>query len=286
MTYRGRFAPSPTGDLHEGSLLAAVASWLRARQQGGAWLVRVDDIDPPREVPGSAASIQSTLASLALHPDEPVWLQSTRHSAYRDAFESLRTAGLVYACWCSRADLAATGGIHRGSCLSPPCDREPAWRLRAGDAVVAWHDLVAGEQAWPVADGGDFVVLRADGLWSYQLACAVDDAAQGISEVVRGRDLIDSTPRQILLQRLLGLPAPAYAHLPLLVDTSGGKLAKSTQAPAVDADGLPALRRTLARLGLPGAPDEDAATMLGWALRRFDLASLAGKVAIHMAEPL
>ena len=213
-----------------------------------------------------------------------MWFQSTRHAAYRDAFDRLRRSGLVYACWCSRADLAATGGIHRGSCLSPPRDREPAWRLRVGDAVIAWHDLVAGPQAWPVADGGDFVVLRADGLWSYQLACAVDDAAQGISEVVRGRDLIDSTPRQILLQRQLSLPTPAYAHLPLLVDASGGKLAKSTHAPAVD--GLPTLRRTLARLGLPGAPDGDAATMLGWALPRFDLASLAGKVAIHMAEPL
>ncbi|WP_250633748.1 tRNA glutamyl-Q(34) synthetase GluQRS [Pinirhizobacter soli] len=286
MSYRGRFAPSPTGDLHEGSLLAAVASWLRARQQGGTWLVRVDDIDPPREVPGSTASILSTLASLALHPDEPVWLQSTREGTYRDAFQSLRAGGLVYECWCSRADLAAGGGVHHGSCLSPPRDRQPAWRLRVGDAVIAWHDLVAGRQTWPVADGGDFVVLRADRLWSYQLACAVDDAAQGISEVVRGRDLIDSTPRQILLQRLLGLPAPAYAHLPLLVDASGGKLAKSTHAPAVDADGLPALRRTLTRLGLPGAPDSDAATMLCWALPRFDLASLTGKVAIHMAEPL
>jgi glutamyl-Q tRNA(Asp) synthetase len=286
MSYRGRFAPSPTGDLHEGSLLAAVASWLRARQQGGAWLVRVDDIDPPREVPGSAASILSTLASLALHPDEPVWWQSSRDGAYGDAFESLRTAGLVYACWCSRADLAASGGIHRGSCLSPPRDRPPAWRLRVGDEVIAWHDLVAGRQAWPVADGGDFVVMRADGLWSYQLACAVDDAAQGINEVVRGRDLIDSTPRQILLQQRLGLPTPAYAHLPLLVDASGGKLAKSTHAPAVDAAGLPALRRTLARLGLAGAPEGDAATMLGWAAPRFDLASLTGKVAIHMAEPL
>lgn len=286
MSYRGRFAPSPTGDLHEGSLLAAVASWLRARQQDGAWLVRVDDIDPPREAPGSTASILSTLAVLALHPDEPVWLQSTRDEAYRAAFESLRAGGLVYECWCSRAELAASGGIHRGSCLSPPRDRHPAWRLRVGDAVIAWHDLVAGPQSWPVADGGDFVLLRADGLWSYQLACAVDDAAQGISEVVRGRDLLDSTPRQILLQRWLGLPMPAYAHLPLLVDGSGGKLAKSTHAPAVDADGLPALRRTLARLGLPGAPAGDAASMLGWALPRFELASLTGKVAIHMAEPL
>ncbi|HEY4145375.1 tRNA glutamyl-Q(34) synthetase GluQRS [Pinirhizobacter sp.] len=286
MTYRGRFAPSPTGDLHEGSLLAAVASWLRARQHHGTWLVRVDDIDPPREVSGSAASIQSTLTSLSLHPDEPVWFQSARHDAYHHAFLKLRTSGLAYACWCSRADLAAAGGIHRGPCRSPPRDRPPAWRLRVGDAVIEWLDLVSGPQAWPMADGGDFVVLRADGLWSYQLACAVDDAAQGISEVVRGRDLIDSTPRQILLQRLLDLPTPAYAHLPLLVGVTGSKLAKSTHAPAVDTDGLPALRRTLARLGMPGAPEGDAATMLGWALPRFDLASVADKVAIHMAEPL
>jgi glutamyl-Q tRNA(Asp) synthetase len=286
MTYRGRFAPSPTGGLHEGSLLTAVASWLRARQQQGQWLVRVDDIDPPREVPGSAASIMSTLASLALHPDEPMWFQSARHGAYLEAFEKLRADGHVYACWCSRAELAANGGIHRGSCLSAPRDRPPAWRLRVGDGVIAWHDLVAGPQAWPIADGGDFVVLRGDGLWSYQLACAVDDAAQGISEVVRGRDLIDSTPRQILLQRLLGLPTPAYAHLPLLVDAAGGKLAKSTHAPAVIGRELPALSQTLARLGLPNAPGGDAATMLHWALPRFKLPSLADKVAIHTTEPL
>ncbi|MGH8155976.1 MAG: tRNA glutamyl-Q(34) synthetase GluQRS, partial [Rhodanobacteraceae bacterium] len=228
--YRGRFAPSPTGELHLGSLVAALASWLRARQRGGAWLVRIEDIDPPRELAGSASSILATLDHFGLHADEPVVYQSERADAYAAALERLRDAGDAFACWCSRADLEAVDLVHRDGCCitAPRDDRAPAWRLRTPDIEIAFDDILQGPQRQNVhASIGDFVLKRADGLWSYQLACVVDDAHQGITEVVRGCDLLDSTPRQILLQRLLGLPTPAYLHLPLAVDTVGRKLSKS-----------------------------------------------------------
>ncbi|MGN6313244.1 MAG: tRNA glutamyl-Q(34) synthetase GluQRS [Rhodanobacteraceae bacterium] len=251
--YRGRFAPSPTGRLHLGSLLAALGSWLRARSANGAWLVRMEDIDPPREMPGSAESILRTLHACGLEPDEPTLYQSTRPDAYQAAFERLMRDGAVFPCWCSRSELAAAGGVHRGKCVAPPDPhRAPAWRVRADGAVIEFEDGLQGRQRWKLADGGDFVIKRADGPFAYQLACAVDDAAQGITEVVRGADLLDSTPRQIFLLRLLGLHEPAYLHLPVLVDASGAKLSKSEGAAAVDKDDpLPALRIALELLGVP-----------------------------------
>lgn len=251
--YRGRFAPSPTGRLHLGSLLAALGSWLRARAANGRWLVRIEDIDPPREVPGSADSILRTLHACGLEPDEPPLYQSARLDAYEIAFQYLKDTGAVFPCWCSRSDLAALAGVHRGACVAPPDPhRAPAWRVRVDDAVIEFADGLQGRQRWKLADGGDFVVRRADGLFAYQLACAVDDAAQGITEVVRGADLLDSTPRQIFLLHLLGLREPAYLHLPVLLDSSGAKLAKSEGSAAVDADGpLPALRTALKLLGIP-----------------------------------
>lgn len=278
----GRFAPSPTGDLHFGSLVAALASWLRARQQGGAWLLRVEDIDPPREVAGSAASILAALVRLGLEADAPTLYQSHRGDAYTAALQKLRDDGHAFPCWCSRTDLDATGALHRnGCCISPPRDdREPAWRLRVPGAIVEFDDGLQGPQRQNVRDAvGDFVLRRADGLWSYQLACVIDDAHQGITEVVRGCDLLDSTPRQILLQRLLGLPTPAYLHLPLAVDGAGRKLSKSTDAPAIDThDPRTTLVCALRFLSqdVPGAPD--VATMLHLAAQRFDLASLRGIV--------
>ncbi|WP_017460952.1 tRNA glutamyl-Q(34) synthetase GluQRS [Dyella ginsengisoli] len=262
MTYRGRFAPSPTGPLHFGSLVAAVGSWLCARQAGGQWLVRMEDIDPPREVPGAARDILATLPAFGLVADGPVLYQSARRAAYDAAFEKLRAEGHVFPCWCSRTDLAARGGLHRdGLCVAPPSDdRPPAWRLRAPDEDIAFTDGLQGTQRQNLREtAGDFVIRRVEGYYAYQLACVVDDAFQGITEVVRGTDLLDSTPRQIYLQRLLGLPTPAYLHLPLARDAQGRKLSKSAGAGALDpAEPMPALRRALAFLGLPH--DQPAAT--------------------------
>jgi glutamyl-Q tRNA(Asp) synthetase len=255
MSYRGRFAPSPTGLLHAGSLVAAVGSWLCARHAGGQWLVRMEDIDPPREVPGSAAAILGALPAFGLVPDAPVVYQSSRMDAYDAAFEQLRRSDLVFPCWCSRSDLAAAGGVHRdGRCIArlDPA-RAPAWRIRVPDERIAFVDALQGPQQQSLREAvGDFVIRRVEGFYSYQLACVVDDAWQGITQVVRGNDLLDSTPRQIWLQRCLGLPTPQYLHLPLMLDSEGRKLSKSERSQEVDpSDPMPALRRALAFLGIP-----------------------------------
>lgn len=279
MNYRGRFAPSPTGALHFGSLVAAVGSWLVARHHGGAWVVRIEDIDPPREVPGSAAAILTTLDAFGLSSDGPVMYQSTRGEAYEAAFARLRAEGYVFPCWCSRADLAVHGGMHRhGQCVAAPDpDRPPAWRLRTPDDTIHWHDDLQGPLAENLLEvAGDFVVCRVEGLWAYQLACVVDDGEQGITHVVRGADLLDSTARQIYLQRLLGLATPGYLHLPLVLDADGRKLSKSAAALPVDpADPLPALRLALERLGVkaPAGPDSPR-DLLHAALNEFKPASL------------
>ena len=279
---RTRLAPSPTGDLHFGSLVAALASWLRARQRGGAWLLRVEDIDPPREVTGSTVSILAALADLGLRADAAPLYQSQRGDAYAAALQRLRDDGHAFPCWCSRADLEASGGMHRdGHCISAPRgDREPAWRLRVPDLDIAFDDVLQGPQGQNVRETvGDFVLKRADRLWSYQLACVVDDADQGITEVVRGADLLDSTPRQILLQRLLGLPAPAYLHLPLAVDGEGHKLSKSTDAPAIDTrDPRSALASALRFLGQEVSDTCEVAALLHLAAERFELAPLRGAI--------
>jgi glutamyl-Q tRNA(Asp) synthetase len=279
MNYRGRFAPSPTGALHFGSLVAAVGSWLVARHHGGAWVVRIEDIDPPREVPGSAAAILTTLDAFGLSPDGPVMYQSTRGEAYDAAFERLKAEGHVFPCWCSRADLAVHGGMHRhGQCVAgPDPDRPPAWRLRTPDDTIHWHDDLQGPQAENLLEvAGDFVVRRVEGLWAYQLACVVDDGEQGITHVVRGADLLDSTARQIYLQRLLGLATPGYLHLPLVLDADGRKLSKSAAALPVDpADPLPALRLALEQLGVKVPAGADSPRdLLHAALNQFKPASL------------
>ena len=256
--YRGRFAPSPTGDLHAGSLLAAFGSWLLARHAGGEWLVRIEDLDPPREVPGAARRQLAALDAFGLHPDGGVLWQSTRGAHYQAALDRLLDAGLAFACHCSRSDLASTGGVHR-RCVAGARRADPAIRLRVPDGtVIAFDDGFQGQVVQDVAAvAGDFVLRRADGPWAYQLAVVVDDAAQGVTDVVRGADLLDSTPRQVLLQRMLGLPMPRYAHLPLVVDAEGRKLSKSSAAQPVDpADPLPALRAAWHLLGqAPGALD-------------------------------
>lgn len=252
--YCGRFAPSPTGPLHLGSLLAALASWLHARAAGGRWLVRVEDLDPPREVAGAAEDQLATLEAFGLVPDGPVLRQSQRAAAYEQALDCLLAAGQAYACACSRAELAAHGGRHPAHCVATPAaivGRPAALRLRVGTARIGFEDGLQGRYAQDLAvEVGDFVVRRSEGWAAYQLAVVVDDAAQGITHVVRGADLLDSTPRQILLQRLLGLPTPRYLHLPLLVDAAGQKLSKSEGAAALDrGDPLPALNRAWQLLG-------------------------------------
>jgi len=280
MTYRGRFAPSPTGRLHFGSLVAAVGSWLCARQAGGSWLLRMEDIDPPREVTGAAADILATLPVFGLTADEPPLFQSTRRAAYDAAFARLRDSGQLFPCWCSRSDLAATGGLHRdGQCVAAPTgQRPPAWRLRVPDLDIAFDDALQGPQRQNLRESvGDFVIRRVEGFYAYQLACVVDDAFQGITEVVRGRDLLDATPRQIYLQRLLELPTPRYLHLPLALDALGRKLSKSDAAHPVDpADPLPALRNALTFLGVtPPRIAADPVELLARALDDFEPAHLS-----------
>lgn len=260
--YRGRFAPSPTGPLHAGSLVAALASWLDARAHGGTWLVRIEDLDPPREVPGAAADILATLDAFGLRSDEPVWYQSARTAAYADALEQLRQRGLVYRCTCSRrqVELAAQAaglpeGVYPGTCRGRAVDADDgspfAWRLRVPDEPIAFDDRACGRCEQSLArDVGDFVLRRSDGLWAYQLAVVVDDAAQGVTDVVRGADLLDSTAVHLHLQRALGLPAPRYCHLPVIVDAMGQKLSKQTGARPIERSAAPAVAAAaLERLG-------------------------------------
>ena len=280
MSYRGRFAPSPTGALHLGSLVAAVGSWLRARQRQGEWIVRIEDIDRVREVPGAAADMLATLAAFGLHSDAPVIYQSEREPAYEEVFEQLRAAGAVFPCWCSRSDLEASAGLHHGACVAlPSASRDPAWRLRAPGIAIEFEDVALGHQSENLAEAaGDFVIKRVDGGYAYQLAVVVDDAFQAISEVVRGADLLSSTARQIHLQRLLGFSTPAHLHLPLVVDAAGRKLSKQDHARRVDrADPLPALRLALYFLGLDDVARERPAScpaLLASAVERFDVSRL------------
>ena len=282
--YRGRFAPSPTGPLHFGSLVAAVGSFLEARAQDGEWLVRIDDLDPPRVVPGAADDILRTLEACGLRWDEPVVYQSRRNDAYHEAVQSLRQGNLVYACSCSRREIADSalpgveGYLYPGTCRSRNLAEGSgrSLRVRTERATVEFDDDVQGRIARDLErDSGDFVVQRADGVYAYQLAAAVDDAEQRITHVVRGADLLASTPRQVYLQRLLGLPTPRYAHLPVAVNAQGEKLSKQTHAAPIDRADL--LTEISAALGFLGhrPPLDVVATGLGglwpWAIGNWKL---------------
>ena len=259
--YIGRFAPSPTGPLHFGSLIAAVASWLDARSAGGRFLVRIEDLDTPRRVPGAADDILRTLERLGLGWDGEVVYQSKRHSLYKDAIQRLQAQ--TYWCACSRREIAdsslglAVDGAHiyPGTCRAAGLKTGRALRVRAGTDEVCFDDRVQGRQCQvPERAVGDFVLHRADGMYAYQLAVVIDDAAQGVTDVVRGADLLDSTPRQIHLQRLLGLPTPRYLHVPAAVNARGEKLSKQTGATAI-APTWQAVRQALDFLGQPEAHD-------------------------------
>ena len=258
--YRGRFAPSPTGPLHAGSLVAALASWLDARAHGGAWLVRIEDLDPPREVPGATHDILRTLAEFGMESDEPVAYQSARTALYETAFRRLGELGCVYGCACTRSETegaaAVAGlapGIYPGTCRQGTGGRAiRAWRYRT-EGVGTFIDRAVGLQSQDLAQAvGDFVVRRADGLWAYQLAVVVDDDDQRVTDVVRGADLLDNTPRQIALQRALGLRTPRYLHVPVVVNERGEKLSKQTGARALDRSNiLGELERVARHLALP-----------------------------------
>jgi glutamyl-Q tRNA(Asp) synthetase len=266
--YRGRFAPSPTGALHIGSLACALASFLDARAAGGEWLVRMEDLDPPREKPGAASDILRTLEAHGLQWDGEVEFQSRRRDLYEDALTNLVASGHAFSCALSRTQLDSFGSNHPGRAVSAaqiiqaPASRNPAdvaWRMDVPDADVCFTDRIQGKQAFNIArSGGPFVIRRRDGLFAYQLAVVVDDAAQGITDIVRGADLLDSTPRQILLQRALALPEPSYAHIPVLTDSSGEKLSKQQEAtPVAGTQALANLRLALHLLG-QAAPGETA----------------------------
>jgi glutamyl-Q tRNA(Asp) synthetase len=301
--YRGRFAPSPTGPLHFGSLAAAVGSYLEARSRGGDWLVRMEDLDRPREVQGAADNILRALEALGFEWDEPVLYQSRRDFAYGEALARLKRAGAAFPCACTRKEIAdsvsafAAGpksagepqeSVYPGTCRNglPPGREGRAVRARVDDAVIAFDDALQGRIEQNLArEVGDFVVRRADGLYAYQLAVVVDDAEQEISDVVRGADLLASTPRQIHLQRLLGLSTPRYMHLPVAVDDKGEKLGKQTSAAPVDAArGGQALMQALAFLGneppaeLRGASADE---VWQWALEHWD----ASRIARRKASP-
>jgi glutamyl-Q tRNA(Asp) synthetase len=276
--YRGRFAPSPTGPLHFGSLVAAVGSWLEARAHGGAWLVRIEDVDTPRVAPGAAGAILRALEACALDWDGEVVYQSRRAEAYHAALHALRRRGALYPCACSRREIAdsatarGAGAAYPGTCRGgmPAARRARAWRVRTAGARMVFEDALQGRCEHDLErETGDFVLYRADAVFAYQLAVVVDDAAQGVTDVVRGADLLDSTPRQIHLQRLLGHPTPRYAHLPLALDASGDKLSKQTHAPPLDAARPgPALAAALRFLGQPapaGLEREPPRAILDWA---------------------
>lgn len=279
--YIGRFAPSPTGDLHFGSLVAALGSWLRARSQSGQWLIRIEDLDPPREVAGSAERIIETLTAFGMTSDVAIVVQSRRTDHYQAALDRLIAAGIAFPCACSRRQLEATAGLHLADCPAPEPGSAHAWRARVPDLEISFVDHVVGQYAQSLrAEVGDFVLRRNDGLFAYQLAVVVDDAAQGISEVVRGADLLDSTPRQIWLQQVLNLPTPHYLHLPLVRDEHGRKLSKSTADLPVDsADPLQTLRAALAVLGQHAHSDEITVhALLASAIAKFDLEQVPASV--------
>ena len=337
--YRGRFAPSPTGPLHFGSLVAGVGSFAEARARGGEWLVRMEDLDRPREVPGAAADILRTLEAFGFAWDGGVLYQSRRAAAYAAALAQLQASGLTYPCGCSRREIAAAasavgpeGPIYPGTCrppqawdppavspdvppvpatapapepfsslvtasvsspvtaplISPVTSGPAAIRLRVETPPIAFHDRVQGPVSQDlVTEVGDFVLRRADGLFAYQLAVVVDDAFQAITDVVRGADLTRSTPRQMLLQRLLGLPTPTHAHLPLARDRQGRKLSKSDAAAPVDPrDPLPALLQAWAFLGQPALTERPATPAEFWslALGRWDLNLVPPMATIPGAE--
>lgn len=284
--YRGRFAPTPSGPLHLGSLLTAVASYLDARAEGGKWLVRIDDLDAPRTQPGAADLILRTLEALSLYWDETVSYQSQNHLAYREALETIMTQGRVYACECSRRD-TATLSIHKDGSCPGQCHKkwlsfrpgEHALRIKTPETPLIFFDRIKGWTERSLRSlSGDFILFRRDKIYAYHLATVVDDRHLGITHVVRGEDLLDSTPQQIFLQQTLGYPSPIYTHTPLMVSPDGRKLSKSEGASPVDPiQGGRVIRYLLKHLGLPLPENLEGAQpheLLAWALPQWSIGVL------------
>ena len=286
--YIGRFAPSPTGSLHIGSLLTALASYADAKSQQGKWLVRIEDIDPPREVKGAADEILHTLESFGFEWDDGVIYQSRRQHLYRDALNELMTQNLAYPCFCSRKDwhnaakIGVDGFVYNGHCRPSlmsthkikSTHKQAAWRIIVPNENITFNDAIIGLYTQNLAhDIGDFVLLRADGYWAYQLAVVVDDAEQGITHIVRGQDLLVSTPRQIYLQRCLKQKTPHYAHLPLLVNQYGQKWSKQTLAPKLNLTQCEQiLRQVMHYLNIPNAPSVNRPQdLLTWTIQHWQI---------------
>ena len=289
--YHGRFAPSPTGELHFGSLIAAVGSYLDAKANGGRWSVRIEDVDTTRCRPEHDTAILKTQEAFGFEWDGPVLRQSGRTGYYRDLFESLEKEGFVYGCACSRKEIAAFphgidgAPVYPGTCRKglPEGKKARAWRLRVPDRVIAFDDAIQGRQSQnPEKEAGDFVLLRADGLFAYQLAVVADDIAQGINHIVRGADLLASTPRQIWLYECLGEKAPVYAHLPLAVNEAGEKLSKQTRAEPVRADDPAVLLEEALRF-LNLHPDKTGCSLhdlWNWAIMNWSIENVPRKQTI------
>jgi len=294
--YRGRFAPTPSGPLHFGSLVAAVGSYLEARRQQGEWLLRFEDLDPPRVAPGAIDAILRTLESFGLHWDGEVVYQSTRAPAYQAALERLEAQGAIYRCRCSRKDIASAGRlgpagpIYPGTCRGRNIAQSSAsWRVDTRGASIFFEDAVQGPVTVDLErEIGDFVVRRADGLYAYHLASVVDDAAAGVTAVVRGHDLLPCTAPQIFLQRLLGLPTPQYLHLPLALNRQGQKLSKQTGARALDpAHKASLLAQALAFLGHPPPAEAiaDFDALWQWAFANWNPARIPAGNQVFSTAP-
>lgn len=285
--YVGRFAPSPSGDLHFGSLISALGSYLRARASNGRWMVRIEDIDPPREVPGAADRILHALEHYGLHWDGPVLYQSQRHEAYRAVLAQLYQQGLAYYCTCTRQRIQHLGGVYDGHCRQRAMGpQHAALRLRQTQPVSGFHDRLRGWiDADPALAHEDFIIQRKDGLFAYNLAVVVDDHAQHVNEIVRGADLIEPTVRQIALYHQLGWPVPAYLHLPLALNSDGNKLSKQNHAQPIPlGDPRPLLLQALRFLGqMPDAALRDLSTeaLLAHAIRDWQ----AEKVPLQVTQP-
>lgn len=288
--YIGRFAPTPSGFLHFGSLVAALASWLDARAVGGRWLLRMEDIDPPREAPGAQAAILKTLESYGLEWDGEVVYQRDRHDAYTEVVERLFRQGLAYACTCSRKQLEGCNGIYPGLCRNLGHSQEDAAiRIRVPELTYTFDDRVQGHfQQHLGREVGDFIVRRRDGLYAYQLAVVLDDAWQGVTDIVRGADLLDNTPRQLYLQELLGLSQPRYLHVPLITQPDGHKLGKTYRSAPLPAEqATPLILRALRALGqatdasmLEARPGE----VLAHAARHWDAQAIPRRLTVPEAD--